>query len=99
MSSKKHVPPRRDFPDIENAPYSFNAGGVKRVQARAYDKVSAEVMEAHGGGEVFPLLYADFADNGNMLESEEMSKRHGVCGDPKIVSVRPSRSSVVNLTG
>ncbi|CAM9628030.1 unnamed protein product, partial [Hapterophycus canaliculatus] len=72
------------FPEIETAPFSFNSGGVKRVQARAKAEVDETVLNDHGGGEVYPLLHGDFAANGNMLESDEIAKRHFVCGDPRL---------------
>lgn len=53
---------------------------------RAYDKVDSEVLEELGGKWTYPPLYGDFAENVNMLESEETSKRHNPCGDPKPVS-------------
>ncbi|CAB1107523.1 unnamed protein product [Ectocarpus sp. CCAP 1310/34] len=42
----------------------------------------AQILEGLGGVDVYPLQYPDFAENGNMLEPEEISKRHFLCGDP-----------------
>ena len=44
-------------------------------------------METYGGRDVYPLLHTPFADNGNMMEPNEIAKRHFVCGDPRIVRV------------
>ncbi|CAM9570586.1 unnamed protein product, partial [Ascophyllum nodosum] len=35
------------------------------------------------GGTSYPLYWAEHAENGNYLEPQEISVRHGVCGDPK----------------
>lgn len=78
-------PPR--FENLEGAPYAYNAGGVKEVQNRAKANTDPSVLAATGGGGVFPLYYMDLAENGNYIETNEIAKRHGVCGDPRLVSV------------
>ena len=76
--------PRRDDPDIEYCPHCYNAGGRERTRARGEALTDPAILEMYGGGE-FPLLYTEFAQNGNYLEPQEISVRHGVCGDPEQV--------------
>lgn len=76
---------RHRYEDIEYAPFSYNAGGVKRTQDRAQELTDPEVLAEHGGGDLYPLYFAERAENGNFLESNEIAKRHGVCGDPRLV--------------
>lgn len=71
--------------DLEKAPYAYNAGGVKAVQDRAEELIDPDVLDEAGGGKLFPLYYMDRAENGNFLETNEIAKRHGVCGDPRLV--------------
>lgn len=78
---------RRRFDNVENAPYAYNAGGVKAVQDRAEAETDPGVLAMYGAGDQFPLYYGVLAENGNYLEPEEIAKRHGVCGDPRLVSV------------
>ncbi|CAM9378424.1 unnamed protein product, partial [Ectocarpus sp. 8 AP-2014] len=72
-----------DDPEVEFCPHCYNARGPKYVKQRAYDNVDSATLDAYGGGEEFPLYFGDFADNGNYLETNEIAKRHGVCGDPE----------------
>lgn len=62
--------------------------GPAAVAARAVEMTPADVLSDNGGGE-WPHLTAynrgDLASNGNFLESDEISVRHGVCGDPEQV--------------
>ncbi len=77
--------PNLRFANVENAPYAYNAGGVKEVQDRAEALTDPDVLAAAGNGDQFPLYYLERAANGNYLESNEIAKRHGVCGDPRLV--------------
>ena len=76
--------PRRDYPDIDYCPHCYNAKGPERTRERAEALTDPAILEMYGGGE-FPLLYTEFAENGNYLEPQEISVRHGVCGDPEQV--------------
>ncbi len=75
--------PRYDL--LDGAPYAYNGGGVKDVQDRAERLTDPAVLAAAGNGDQFPLYYMPLAENGNFLESNEIAKRHGVCGDPRLV--------------
>ncbi|CAM9160118.1 unnamed protein product [Hapterophycus canaliculatus] len=72
------------FDNVENKPYAYNAGGVKEVQARAIAETDPTVLAENGAGGYFPLYFQPRAENGNYLESNEIGKRHGVCGDPRL---------------
>ncbi|CAN0216028.1 unnamed protein product, partial [Ascophyllum nodosum] len=72
----------RDDPDIEYCPHCYNARGPEAVQQRARTLTDPEVLAMYGGG-AFPLLYSERAENGNYLEPQGISVRHGVCGDPE----------------
>ncbi|CAM9871033.1 unnamed protein product [Scytosiphon promiscuus] len=72
------------FENVENKPYAYNAGGVKEVMARGIAETDPTELEENGAGEKFPLYFQPRADNGNYLESNEIAKRHGVCGDPRL---------------
>ncbi len=87
LLSLNHHDLHRRFDNVENAPYSYNAGGVKAVQDRAEAETDPDVLAMNGDGDQFPLYYGVLAENGNYLETEEIAKRHGVCGDPRLVSV------------
>ncbi|CAM9930596.1 unnamed protein product [Choristocarpus tenellus] len=70
---------------MEHCPHCFQAGGVASVRSRGEKKTDPVWLESYGAGK-WPLkyLYDDgmVADNGNYLEPEAISVRHGVCGDP-----------------
>ena len=83
MIASRHVyPPHKHLSGLrwEGIPWFKNSGGVANVMARARNQISDAAMEAYGGGQ-YPLLFTPFADNGNMLEPNEIAKRHPVCGD------------------
>ena len=80
---QKHLSLQLD--DLEGAPWVYSSGGVNQVRERAREEVDPAVMEEYGGYDVFPLLWTPFAENGNMLEPNEIAKRHYPCGDPRIV--------------
>lgn len=75
----------RDDPLIEYCPHCYNARGPKYVKERAVNNIDPAVLDAYGGPNEFPLYYAEFADNGNYLEPDEIAVRHGICGDPEQV--------------
>lgn len=54
------------------------------MRKRAEDNTDPAELEKYGKGE-FPLLYTPFAANGNYMETDKLSVRHGVCGDPEQV--------------
>lgn len=55
------------------------------MRARSVANTNADVLDALGGPDEFPLTYGQFADNGNYLETNELAVRHGICGDPEQV--------------
>lgn len=77
----------RDDPEIEYCAHCYNARGPKWVKERAKRETDKGVLNDFGGGDEFPLYYGDYAANGNYLETNEIAKRHGVCGDPEQVSL------------
>ncbi|CAB1100464.1 unnamed protein product [Ectocarpus sp. CCAP 1310/34] len=72
-----------DFPGIDYCPHCYNARGPDYVKERAKAKTDPAVLNEYGGGDEYPLYFGDFADNGNYLETDEIAKRHGICGDPE----------------
>lgn len=64
------------------------------MRKRAEEHTDPEELKKYGGGE-FPLLYTEFAENGNYLETEKLSVRHGVCGDPEQVGLGAVRCGAV----
>ena len=63
---------RRGSPDVNYCPHCFQSRGPAAVRAR-------------GGGAPWPHFNGERAENGNYIESEEVAKRHGICGDPEQV--------------
>ncbi len=61
------------------------------MQDRARRLTDPAVLAEVGDGGQFPLYYVPLAENGNFLESNEIAKRHGVCGDPRLVRRKMSR--------
>ena len=55
------------------------------VVSQGKQLINAATLEAVGGYRRFPLHRTPFADNGNMLEPNEVAKRHHICGDPYLV--------------
>lgn len=64
------------------------------VRARAEENTPADVLKRYGDGD-WPLRavynYGELANNGNYLEPQEISVRHGICGDPE--QVKPRKTS------
>ncbi|CAM9584467.1 unnamed protein product, partial [Ectocarpus sp. 8 AP-2014] len=63
----------------------MNAQGPESVKARARANTDPDVLKEYGNGE-WPLKWASKAENGNVLEPNEIAKRHGVCGDPNVAA-------------
>lgn len=57
---------------INYCPHCFQSRGPSAVRER-------------GGGAPWPHFNGERAANGNYIESDEVSKRHGICGDPEQV--------------
>ncbi|CAM9688684.1 unnamed protein product, partial [Sphacelaria rigidula] len=59
------------------------------IRARAKKNTNPAVLADYGGGDEWPSYVAYEKDevhpNGNYYQSEELSKRAGICGDPKQV--------------
>lgn len=79
----------REKPFAETCAACFNAGGLSgsgiTMEERGKRLTDPDVLASHGGGDVYPLPYGEYAANGNYLESDEIAKRHGICGDPSSV--------------
>lgn len=78
----------RTFADNwEHCPSCYNAQGPDEIKKRALEKTDPSFLGEYGvaPGE-WPLITAwekgELAPNGNYLEPEAISVRHGVCGDP-----------------
>lgn len=58
------------------------------MRKRAIDKTDPAVLAEYGNG-YYPLRWVydkgEMADNGNYIEPQAISVRHGVCGDPRQV--------------
>ena len=59
--------------------------GPAAVVERAKANTSPNVLAEYGGGDMYPLFFGKFAENGNYLEPDEIAVRHGICGDPEQV--------------
>ena len=57
---------------INYCPHCFQSRGPAAVRER-------------GGGAPWPHFNGERAENGNYIESDEVARRHGVCGDPEQV--------------
>lgn len=85
FSSRTLVFADREDPLVKYCPHCYNARGPKHVKERSKANTDQIVLDQFGGGEDFPLNHGEFAPNGNYLETDEISVRHGVCGDPEQV--------------
>ncbi|CAM9251012.1 unnamed protein product, partial [Hapterophycus canaliculatus] len=56
--------------NINYCPHCFQSRGPAAIRAR-------------GGDQDWPHFNGLRAENGNYIETEEVAKRHGVCGDPE----------------
>lgn len=88
MSALEYGEPHRDFEYITYCPHCYQSRGPDAVRARAEANTPADVLSDYGNG-AWPLRAAydrgELADNGNFLETDEISVRHGICGDPEQV--------------
>eukprot|EP00752_Nemacystus_decipiens_P007761 g6935.t1 len=57
-------------PNVNYCPHCFQSRGPAAVRER-------------GGGAPWPHFNGERAANGNYIESDEVAKRHGLCGDPE----------------
>ncbi|CAM9648942.1 unnamed protein product, partial [Ectocarpus fasciculatus] len=75
-----------NFPLLENNAGAYNAGGQVEVQDRARRLTDPAILAEYGDG-WYPLRWVfdkgEMAPNGNYIEPQGISVRHGVCGDPK----------------
>eukprot|EP00903_Cladosiphon_okamuranus_P005740 g5696.t1 len=72
------------FDDIDTVPFAYAGGGIQRVIERAKNNTPPDALEEYGGGDLFPLLYTPFAENGNYLEPNSIASRHSICGGPRL---------------
>ncbi|CAM9333781.1 unnamed protein product [Ectocarpus sp. 13 AM-2016] len=75
-----------NFPLLEKNAGAYNAGGQVEVQDRARRLTDPAILAEYGDG-WYPLRWVydkgEMAPNGNYIEPQGISVRHGVCGDPK----------------
>eukprot|EP00903_Cladosiphon_okamuranus_P021001 g19293.t1 len=75
-----------DYDEMEHCPSCYNAQGPDEIKKRAKELTDAKALAAYGGGDQWPLIISYYngenAANGNYLEPQAISARHGVCGDP-----------------
>lgn len=64
--------------------------GQMAIKTRAKANTDPAVLAEYGNGDEWPLKLAfdkgEVHENGNYYQREELSVRHGICGDPKQVS-------------
>eukprot|EP00752_Nemacystus_decipiens_P001877 g1808.t1 len=74
------------FDGLTYCPHCMQSRGPAAVAARALELTSADALSNYGDG-AWPHLTAynrgELASNGNFLENDEISVRHGICGDPE----------------
>lgn len=83
---------------LNYCPHCFQSRGPAQVRARAERLTSPEDLLLYGNGE-WPH-YSSFERNellanGNYLETEAISVRHGICGDPEQVRNVSYTTSVI----
>ncbi|CAM9261565.1 unnamed protein product [Ectocarpus sp. 8 AP-2014] len=64
-------------PDMNYCPHCFQSRGPAAIRAR-------------GGDQPWPHFNGERAENGNYIESEEVARRHGICGDPEQTAAEDS---------
>ena len=78
----------RSFERINYCPHCFQSRGPANIRARAEALTPATELAMYGGGE-WPHFSAfgrnELTANGNYLEIDAISVRHGICGDPEQV--------------
>eukprot|EP00903_Cladosiphon_okamuranus_P008090 g7800.t1 len=74
------------FEGMTYCPHCLQSRGPAAVAARALELTPADALSNYGDG-AWPHLTAynrgELASNGNFLENDEISVRHGICGDPE----------------
>lgn len=80
MSTLTHGEPHKDFEYIRYCPHCYQSTGPGTVRARAEANTPADVLSDYSNG-AWPLRTAydhgELSDNGNFLENNEISVRHG----------------------
>eukprot|EP00752_Nemacystus_decipiens_P008718 g7780.t1 len=75
-----------DYDKMEHCPSCYNAQGPDEIKKRAIAETDPAALAEYGGGDQWPLIISynngENAPNGNYLEPQAISARHGVCGDP-----------------
>lgn len=83
LTSVFSTPTSRGFEGLTYCPHCLQSRGPAAVAARALEFTSADALSEYGDG-AWPHLTAynrgELASNGNFLESDEISVRHGICG-------------------
>ncbi|CAB1098501.1 unnamed protein product [Ectocarpus sp. CCAP 1310/34] len=74
------------YSDINWCPHCFQSRGPSAVRERGEENTEEAVLAMYGRGE-WPHLFSyernEVHGNGNYYEPEEISVRHGICGDPE----------------
>ncbi|CAM9920735.1 unnamed protein product, partial [Ectocarpus sp. 13 AM-2016] len=74
------------YSDINWCPHCFQSRGPSAVRERGEENTEETLLAMYGGGE-WPHLFSykrnEVHGNGNYYEPEEISVRHGICGDPE----------------
>lgn len=83
---------RSGFPSMEFCPHCMQSRGPAAVRARAEELTDPAELALYGGGR-WPHFDAyqrgELAANGNYYETDAISVRHGICGDPGQVRIFP----------
>ncbi|CAN0034653.1 unnamed protein product, partial [Ectocarpus fasciculatus] len=85
------------YADINWCPHCFQSRGPAAVRERGEENTEEAVLAMYGGGE-WPHLFSyernEVHGNGNYYETQEISVRHGICGDPE-----QTKAEGINLYG
>ncbi|CAN0016431.1 unnamed protein product, partial [Sphacelaria rigidula] len=75
----------RGFPELEHCPHCMQSKGPSAVRARAHANTDPIELEIYGDGR-WPhhdsYERGELLPNGNYYETDAISVRHGLCGDP-----------------
>lgn len=81
----------RSYENINYCPHCFQSRGPTEVRARAEALTSPTELAIYGGGQ-WPHYTSyqldELMPNGNYYETEAISVRHGICGDPEQVGAQ-----------
>lgn len=81
---------RSGFPEMEYCPHCMQSKGPAAVRARAEANTDPTELEIYGGGR-WPhhdsYERGELLPNGNYYETDAISVRHGLCGDPGQVKI------------